>query len=427
MRNIAAVVVLLACIVISMTVFGQGAVDVGNITPDSELLYLRSGEPVSRAAQVPDEPISSEMQEWLKAGYTITTMNLDETIISDSLLSGYRIVRLEVSRSTNRILTADEGDAILNWVNRGGRLLAEVCGSSGIGVIRLFGVDQIEDASEESNSCAQVEMQEIGQAPGPLAVPRMIVESVRPIVISIGSGLTTDMSFNNLPVVVHGYFGEGRVVLVFADGWSNEATAGKKNCKSGIQEQDNLLFLQKTIQFMGDDLSSCSVSCTTDVPLVSMLWWSVSFHATGNTSNCSGSVSYYWDFGDGTYSVQQNPSHYYEKAGEYEWRVTVTADSVSCTKSGLLTVYSNEGPSIAIVIKKGNPFRLDVLGIDFINGCVVRINRVPVPKTVFKGDAKVVAQGGAALKKMVPKNTLLEITVVNPDGEVSPWYTYIRY
>lgn len=40
--------------------------------------------------------------------------------------------------------------------------------------------------------------------------------------------------------------------------------------------------------------------------------------------------TWYWDFGDGTYSTQQNPVHTFEDEGEYEVCLTITSDSMTC-------------------------------------------------------------------------------------------------
>lgn len=43
--------------------------------------------------------------------------------------------------------------------------------------------------------------------------------------------------------------------------------------------------------------------------------------------------SWYWSFGDGNYSTEQNPVHTYAEAGNYGVCLTITADSGTCTSS----------------------------------------------------------------------------------------------
>ncbi|MCP4714465.1 MAG: PKD domain-containing protein [Deltaproteobacteria bacterium] len=45
---------------------------------------------------------------------------------------------------------------------------------------------------------------------------------------------------------------------------------------------------------------------------------------------------YYWDFGDGTFSTSQNPSHTYKQQGTYT--VTLWVDGQECAKTDLITV-----------------------------------------------------------------------------------------
>jgi PKD repeat protein len=51
--------------------------------------------------------------------------------------------------------------------------------------------------------------------------------------------------------------------------------------------------------------------------------------------------SYYWDFGDKTFSSEQNPSHTYNIPGNYIVKLTVTNISGQSSYNGLITVYQN--------------------------------------------------------------------------------------
>ena len=87
-------------------------------------------------------------------------------------------------------------------------------------------------------------------------------------------------------------------------------------------------------------VTACSVSCSaTATPASGGAPLQVQFQGGSTTSNCSGSVAYDWDFGDGSaHSPQQSPSHTYAAAGTCNWKLTVTAGGQTCTKSGTVTV-----------------------------------------------------------------------------------------
>lgn len=86
--------------------------------------------------------------------------------------------------------------------------------------------------------------------------------------------------------------------------------------------------------------SSCTLGCgaiastsSGTAPLA------VQFTGSASPQDCSGSVTYDWDFGDGTaHASVQNPSHVYQVAGTYTWTMTATIEGVSCSRSGTVTV-----------------------------------------------------------------------------------------
>jgi PKD repeat protein len=79
----------------------------------------------------------------------------------------------------------------------------------------------------------------------------------------------------------------------------------------------------------------CAVACEAwATPAAGVAPLTVAFLATAMPSNCAGSVSYLWDFGDGTAATEQNPGHSYASAGSYTWTLTATADGKSCTHTG---------------------------------------------------------------------------------------------
>ena len=48
------------------------------------------------------------------------------------------------------------------------------------------------------------------------------------------------------------------------------------------------------------------------------------------TNQSTDAVSFLWDFGDGTFSTEENPLHVYNEAGEYTVTLTIT-DAGGCT------------------------------------------------------------------------------------------------
>jgi PKD repeat protein len=87
---------------------------------------------------------------------------------------------------------------------------------------------------------------------------------------------------------------------------------------------------------------SCSLTCTATVPATGTTGTAVSFAGSATPSNCSGTPTYSWDFGDGSSSTQQNPSHTYASAGSYTWTLTTSVGSVTCSKSGSITISSGQ-------------------------------------------------------------------------------------
>ena len=109
--------------------------------------------------------------------------------------------------------------------------------------------------------------------------------------------------------------------------WRLTATAGDGSCtKSG------------TITV--EAATPCTVSCSASVPTAGTAGSSVGFQASATTSGCNSPVTYVWEFGDGSMSTSQNPTHAYAAAGTYAWTLTTTAGTGSCMKSGTITIQS---------------------------------------------------------------------------------------
>jgi PKD repeat protein len=87
------------------------------------------------------------------------------------------------------------------------------------------------------------------------------------------------------------------------------------------------------------DVPSCTISCLSSAaPTSGAAPLEVTFTGGATTSNCTGATTYAWNFGDGATSTEQSPTHTYSTAGTYTWSFSATADGVTCTQSGAITV-----------------------------------------------------------------------------------------
>lgn len=84
--------------------------------------------------------------------------------------------------------------------------------------------------------------------------------------------------------------------------------------------------------------ATCTVTCSATVPATGAVSTPISFQSTGAPCACANAASYLWDFGDGGTSTEQNPSHSYSSTGAKNWQLTVSADGVTCTKSGTIGI-----------------------------------------------------------------------------------------
>ncbi len=82
----------------------------------------------------------------------------------------------------------------------------------------------------------------------------------------------------------------------------------------------------------------CTLTCTATVPATGAATQAVPFASTATPSNCTGSPTFSWTFGDGMGSTLQNPNHTYASAGTYPWALTVTLGDATCSKSGSITI-----------------------------------------------------------------------------------------
>jgi PKD repeat protein len=85
--------------------------------------------------------------------------------------------------------------------------------------------------------------------------------------------------------------------------------------------------------------STCSLTTTASAPSTATVGTAVAFTASATPSNCSGTVAYDWNFGDGTaHSTSRTPSHTYTTANTFRWTMTATIAGVVSTKTGSIVV-----------------------------------------------------------------------------------------
>ena len=90
----------------------------------------------------------------------------------------------------------------------------------------------------------------------------------------------------------------------------------------------------------------CSVTCSAEASAAAgTAPLAVSFSSTASAAGCDSAVVSLWDFGDGSVSTQENPSHSYGQAGTYAWTFLAEANGVTCSESGSVVV---EPPSCVL-------------------------------------------------------------------------------
>ncbi len=151
---------------------------------------------------------------------------------------------------------------------------------------------------------------------------------------------------------------------------------------------------------------------------------------TGVAQGGTPSYSYIWNFGDGSSETTSNTtiSHTYTAAGTFTAILTVKDSVGQQTTASALTITVAPAvppPAISSVAKLTSPFRLRVMGSNFLSTAKVKINGVAVSQTLFKTSTKLVAKG-TDVKTMCPKGVTVQVTVDNGDGNVSAAFSFTR-
>lgn len=183
----------------------------------------------------------------------------------------------------------------------------------------------------------------------------------------------------------------------------NSANAGSKALSSTVEVPSGC-----TACFLNLTASADRTSGVKPLP--------VAFTASATPTNCAGTVSYDWDFGDGSpHASAASPSHTYTQGGTYTWTVTASLGSATASKSGTLVVSNVPPPVVTAMRKVSPPFKFVVTGSNLQSGVRVFIDGVEWPSVLWKSTAKVVIKG-TGLKDAVPKGTQKSFRFLNPDG-----------
>jgi VWFA-related protein len=82
----------------------------------------------------------------------------------------------------------------------------------------------------------------------------------------------------------------------------------------------------------------CTVTCSTNVPATGVMGKELAFEAFSAVSDCTGSIGYEWDFGDGTaHSFEQKPKHTYDTLGTFTWTMKASLGG-GCSKTGTIII-----------------------------------------------------------------------------------------
>lgn len=142
----------------------------------------------------------------------------------------------------------------------------------------------------------------------------------------------------------------------------------------------------------------------------------VAFTASAAPTHCTGTVTYEWDFGDGSpHTSGPSATHTYAEAGTYLWSVTASMGSIAVSKTGTVVVSDVPPPVVTSMRKVSPPFRFVVKGSNLQNGIRCFVDGVEWPGVVWKNSGKVVLKG-STLKATVPKGQTKEFRFLNPDG-----------
>jgi len=105
----------------------------------------------------------------------------------------------------------------------------------------------------------------------------------------------------------------------------------------------------------------CTLTASTLVPFGALPDLPVPFRAAASLTQCAGSISYDWDYGDGTpHQSGAHVAHVYHIPGDYTWSLTASANGTSEVVTGVLTISLTLGQVVDVTLTPLNPWELQV-------------------------------------------------------------------
>lgn len=197
-----------------------------------------------------------EISMWQNAGFDVTTMSTmppASVTITPELLETYEVLRLVNYNPKN--YTVAEGNAIYNWVNNGGKLLADIHYNADVNAVSNFGVDYIEGAGGGYgglNWFYHGAPLYIGPVTGPFSsgVASIGIEAMDRPHLKPNHQLSIAASYSGYPAVVYRTVGSGKVVITFDGGsYSLDVVHPGNAYRSCISYASNHQFVQNIINY----------------------------------------------------------------------------------------------------------------------------------------------------------------------------------
>jgi hypothetical protein len=96
------------------------------------------------------------------------------------------------------------------------------------------------------------------------------------------------------------------------------------------------------MNFRADLGSGCALFCEAFVPATAWSGQTTVFEGGAGPSNCQGSASFGWLFGDGAASSDQSDIHSFDLPGSYQWSLQTALGDASCARQGEVLVCDDE-------------------------------------------------------------------------------------
>jgi hypothetical protein len=198
---------------------------------------------------------SIEINKWKNAGYSVTTMSTmppANLTITSELLSHYKVLRLTNYYPHN--YTVEEGSAICEWVNNGGKLFADIHFDADINAVNAFGVERIDGEGGGDYGLTWYYHGApliVEPVTGPFsAVNAIAIEALDRPVLKSNHQLTVAATYDGYPVIVYKSSQKGKVVITFDGGsYSLDVVHPGNSYRACITMQDNMQFVSNVISY----------------------------------------------------------------------------------------------------------------------------------------------------------------------------------